>query len=117
MANVLAHQVVPGGHDDVPLSAVAHALQDLPHTQSYSSLARTGGAREAHVKRRHGRVEAQLAAHLASREVARDSAIVSIEHLRNTGDVKENLISMLAMYVAILACMRSESRESVPATG
>lgn len=67
MANVLAHKVVPSGDHDMPLSAVAHALQDLPHAQSNGGLTRAGGTREAHVQGRHSRVEAELAAHLHGR--------------------------------------------------
>lgn len=64
MANVLAHQVVSRGDHDVPLSAVTHTLQNLPHTQSNGRLARARSAGEAHVERWHSRVEAELSAHL-----------------------------------------------------
>ena len=67
VANVLAHKVVPSSDYDMPLSAVAHALQDLPHAQSNGGLTRAGGTREAHVQGRNSRVEAELAAHLYGR--------------------------------------------------
>lgn len=67
MADVLANKVIPSGDHDMPLSAVAHALQDLPHAQGNGGLARAGGTCEAHVKGRHSRVEAELATHLHRR--------------------------------------------------
>lgn len=64
VTNVLAHEVVPSGDHDVSLSAVSHALQDLPHAQRNGGLTRARGTGEAHVQGRHSRVEAELATHL-----------------------------------------------------
>lgn len=71
VANVLAHKVVPSGDHDVPLSAVAHALQDLPHAQRNGGLTRARGTGEAHVQGRHSRVEAELAAHLQKGQITK----------------------------------------------
>ena len=38
MADVLADEVVAGGHNHVPLTAVAHALQDLAHAHRHRGL-------------------------------------------------------------------------------
>lgn len=64
VSNVLTNKIVPSGDHDVPLPAVAHTLQDLPHAQGNSGLTRAWGAGEAHVERWHGRIEAKLTTHL-----------------------------------------------------
>ena len=64
VADVLADEVVARRDDDVARAAVAHLREDLAHAHGDRRLARAGRAREAHVEARHGRVEAELAAHL-----------------------------------------------------
>lgn len=68
MADVLAYKIVPGCDHHVSLPAVSHTLQDLAHAQGNGGLTSSWGASEAHVERRHSRVEAELAAHLRPAE-------------------------------------------------
>jgi len=60
VADVLSDQVVAGDGDQVPLSNVAEAVQDLRHAHRHRRLAGARVAGKAHVQRRRLRREAQV---------------------------------------------------------
>mmetsp|Transcript_28795 Transcript_28795/g.64356 ORF Transcript_28795/g.64356 Transcript_28795/m.64356 type:complete len:402 (+) Transcript_28795:138-1343(+) len=81
VADVLADEVVAGGHNHVPLTAVAHALQDLAHAHRHRGLASAGSAGEAHVEGGDCGLEAELAAHLVENEQGSDFAHALLHRL------------------------------------
>mmetsp|Transcript_18673 Transcript_18673/g.43732 ORF Transcript_18673/g.43732 Transcript_18673/m.43732 type:complete len:420 (-) Transcript_18673:152-1411(-) len=70
--DVLSHEVVAGGQDDVSPAGVAHLGQDLPHAHGHGRLSGPGGSGERHVEARHARLEAELPPHLVQHEERRD---------------------------------------------